>query len=322
MHRLLRKIVGRLRIQPLGVTMPGARLPQRVRAIIAAAPLARISRMHLASLIGACAVICAAFLAVMPTRAQSNASAGTELPNSAPEPRFEVASVKPTPAEDRERGTFLTYPGGRIEARGCTLTYLIMVAYGVQKFQISGADGWIDRDRFSISAEPPADSAAKKIKPSNPKLPPPHEEALMLQALIADRFELALEQTTQDASGFALVLKGPHPNVHEPKDGQEYPVVVMGPTGDAQRPWYLQGMNAPMTKFADRLADMLSVPVVDHTGLAGSYDFAVRYASSTDEKASGPLLKDAIQDIGFKLEPAKVQTLHLEIVRAARPSEN
>lgn len=144
----------------------------------------------------------------------------------------------------------------------------------------------------------------------------------MLRALLADRFQLDLTQTMQDESGFTLVLKNAHPNVSEPKDDQAYPVVIMGPTGDGQNPWYLQGINAPMTKFAERLADMLSVPVVDQTGLPGSYDFVVKYARSTDENASGPLLKDAIQEIGLRLEAARVPTVHLAIVHAAKPSEN
>ncbi|HEY6467390.1 MAG TPA: TIGR03435 family protein, partial [Candidatus Acidoferrales bacterium] len=149
-----------------------------------------------------------------------------------------------------------------------------------------------------MSAEPPADSASKKIHPSNPKLPPPPEERLMLRALLADRFQLTLKQTTEEVSGFALVLKDPNPKLSEPEDREAYPVVIGGPSDDAQSPWYLQGINAPMQRLADRLAGMLSVPVVDRTGLTGSYDFVVTYAYIGDENASGPLIKDAIQGIG------------------------
>lgn len=144
----------------------------------------------------------------------------------------------------------------------------------------------------------------------------------MLRALLADRFQLTLKQTTEEVSGFALVLKDPNPKLSEPEDREAYPVVIGGPSDDAQSPWYLQGINAPMQRLADRLAGMLSVPVVDRTGLTGSYDFVVKYAYIGDENASGPLIKDAIQGIGLKLESAKVPTLHLEIVHAVRPSEN
>lgn len=298
-------------------------MPQRMLKIVDDGVSGRVSRTRAAHVIVACVAICAVLVAVTsPTRAQFDHAAALQAPGNGSLPTFEVASVKPTPADDLEMGTFLTYAGGRIEARGCTLTYLVMVAYDVQKFQISGADGWIDHDRFSIDAKPPAGSASTKINPSNPKLLPPNEERLMLRALLADRFQLVLKQTTQDVSGFALVLKDPNPKLSAPKDGQAYPVVAMGHTFESESPWYLQGINASMTKFADRLSTMLLVPVVDRTGLTGSYDFLVKYADSRDENASGPLLKDAIQDIGLKLEATKVPMPHLEIVHAARPSEN
>ena len=324
MNRILNRIVARFRIDPLGVCMPGPHLSQRIRQIVEAMPILRISRPRLLAVVLTFALVSGAFVATTLTRAQLTPPHDAQYANDALLPAFEAASVKPTPSDDHELGTFFTYPGGRIVARGCTLNYLITLAYNVQHFQISGGEPWTDdrNVRFSIDATPPADSASTKINPSNPKLPPPQEERLMLRALLADRFQLAVKQTTQDVSGFALVLKDRNPKLSAPKDAQAYPVVATFATSDTQTPLELHGINAPMAKFADRLSDGLSAPVVDRTGLHGSYDFVVKFAESTDENASAPLLKDAVGEIGLKLEPAKVPALHLEIERAARPAAN
>jgi len=319
MKKIIREWREHMRVEPLGVAMPGVRLPERVKRIFEGGATVRISRRRVACLIAICAAVCVPLLVGVLAHAQAG---GGQVASGAALPEFEVASVKPTPPDNHEMGTFLTYPGGRIEARGCTLTYLIMLAYNVQAFQISGGDEWVGKDRFSISAKPPADSASTKINPSNPKLPPPDEERLMLRAMLGNRFQLTVKQTTQDASGFALVLKNGNPNLNEPKDKEAYPVVVGGPTGDPQNPWYFQGINASMTKLADRLSGILSVPIVDQTGVQGNFDFVIKYANSTDVDASAPLLKNAVEEIGLRLEPTKVPTIHLEIEHAAQPSGN
>jgi uncharacterized protein (TIGR03435 family) len=240
-------------------------------------------------------------------------------------PTFDVASVKPTDPNDGEMNTFLVYPGGRLEARGCTLNYLIMVAYNVRAFQVSGGPSWAGRDgsKFNIAAKPPADSDLSKIAPNNPKLPPPDEERLMLRALLAARFKLGVQESTALASGLALVLKEHSPNLTEAKDKDAYPVVVFGQSGNAESPYYLQGINAPMARFAQRLSDLLSTAVVDRTGLQGSFDFKFEYSPDAgDARATGPQLSTAIQEIGLKLESAKVPIAHITIETAEKPSEN
>jgi hypothetical protein len=62
-------------------------------------------------------------------------------------PAFEAASVRPSSPNQQEIGGFYTYPGGRIVARGCSLKYLIMIAFDVQDFQVSGGPHWIEDAR-------------------------------------------------------------------------------------------------------------------------------------------------------------------------------
>jgi uncharacterized protein (TIGR03435 family) len=77
--------------------------------------------------------------------------------------------------------------GGRLTITNYTLKMLIHEAYGVQDFQITAGPKWAGEVRYSIIAKPPADSNASKINATNPKVPPPAEELLMLRELLADR---------------------------------------------------------------------------------------------------------------------------------------
>lgn len=257
------------------------------------------------------------------TRAEVRGKAAQANAQPSASPTFDIASVKPTDPSNGEMGMILVYPGGRLEIRGCTLMCLTTVAYDLQLWQISGGPKWANEDRFSISATPPADSDLTKIAPSNPKLPPPDEERLMLRALLVDRFKLVTSATTEQGSGMALILKERSLKLIDAKDRSAFPVVVYGSTDKAASPDFLQGINAPMAKFAERLSSILRVPVVDETGLPGSFDFKIEYAGdASDTNATGPQLSTAIQELRLKLESAKVPVRHIVIERAERPSEN
>jgi uncharacterized protein (TIGR03435 family) len=102
------------------------------------------------------------------------------------QPAFDVASIKPWAS--REVGGVYSYPGGRMEFRGCTLEYLIEQAFNVQEFQVSGGPGWMNQERFDIDAKVPESSASAKSMPPYPKAPPTNEQRQMLQSLLIARF--------------------------------------------------------------------------------------------------------------------------------------
>src|ERR1700733_12652338 len=74
---------------------------------------------------------------------------------SQPPPAFEVVLVKPTSPDSRDSISLFTSPGGRITITKFTLRMLIQVAYGINKYQVSGGQRWVDEDRFDIVAKPP-----------------------------------------------------------------------------------------------------------------------------------------------------------------------
>ena len=107
---------------------------------------------------------------------------------------FEVASIKPHPGEV----TISADPavrGSRVIGTASTLLDMITNAYGVRYDQVSGAPNWAGSDHYDVDAKAPGDT------------PPTAGQArLMMQALLAERFQLKLHRETRQVPVYALVV--------------------------------------------------------------------------------------------------------------------
>jgi uncharacterized protein (TIGR03435 family) len=231
------------------------------------------------------------------------------------QPSFEVASVKPSPPQEREIGGFYTYPGGRITAKGATLDYLIQQAFDVQGFQISGGPDWIHHDRFNIDARPPASSRSSKTNPSSPKTPPNEEQRQMLQALLIDRFGLKYRRDDLQGPVYFLVRTNKKLRLEEANDKDAFPWAG-GPAGGMIMGDGIAGTNITMPQFATRLSRYLERPVQDRTGLEGPYDFKFSYKADDPEPDVASSILMSVQELGLKLESGKgpVATIVIEHV--------
>ena len=123
-------------------------------------------------------------------------SVWAQAPAAAAAPAFDVASVKQT--LHRSGGSGLPYSGflgtggnpikivgNRVTLEG-TLNVLIMAAYNVKDYLVNGGPPWTDSDVFSIVAKTDGEDTPKldQVRP-------------MLQALLADRFQLKLTRDDQ-----------------------------------------------------------------------------------------------------------------------------
>jgi uncharacterized protein (TIGR03435 family) len=237
------------------------------------------------------------------------------------QPTFEVASVKPSTAEDRVIGLF-TYPGGRITATNYTLEMLIEESYSVQHFQISGGPRWIGDDRYSIVAKPPASSKSSKSMPPNPKAPPNEEQLLMLQTLLADRFHLQFHRETKEGSVYLLTVGNKESKLKPAKSADDYPWVGRPGGGGTVFGTGIAGTNASMQLLAIRLTEYLRRPVLDQTGLKGAFDFRFDYAADDNQPDVTASIFASIQGLGLKLEAAKGPVETLVIDHAEKPSGN
>jgi uncharacterized protein (TIGR03435 family) len=231
-------------------------------------------------------------------------------------PTYEVASIKPNTSGDGHSVT--NGDKGRIVFINQTLKRLLERAYNVGPFEVAGPD-WMESLHFDIVAKYPPDSKKE-------------DRALMLRTLLEDRFQLAVHRESKDLPGYALVLakvalsaKGAprtteqSGNLPAPRsvlrELQKIKPVEPGASGIETKGGPIQtftARKASMAQLADTLARRLDQPVIDKTGVAGVYDYELRFTSD-DLAASAttadmpPTLFTALQEtLGLRLQPEKV----------------
>jgi uncharacterized protein (TIGR03435 family) len=235
--------------------------------------------------------------------------------------KFEVASIRPSPPDARSsfgcHGVDLprtTIPLGRCVFHHTTLRTIISQAYPAPNAairveqRIIDGPSWVDGSFFDIEA-----AAAEPEKTSMEQL------RQMLQSLLKDRFHLAVHQETKEFSGYYLV---------EAKDGFKLKEAG-GPPTDAElaairKPGNhaFSAFNMTLVYFADLLSTViLKEPVVDKTGIPGKYTYIFNSAETGDELA-GSIFTALQEQLGLKLESAKIPFEIIVIDRAERPTPN
>jgi uncharacterized protein (TIGR03435 family) len=260
-------------------------------------------------------------------------------------PEFEVASIKPSP-EPSGDGRMMRLLGGRggpgtqeptrYTAKYISIKSLLIAAFGVKGYQISGPD-WLDSVRFDINARIPEGATKENFGP-------------MLQHLLAERFGLAVHRETKQMPVYDLVIAKSgskmkeHVEIESPPDNEKAPVlpsgrikVEMGKDGLPAYPVFggkgthtfmgragtrMWASGETMSQFVRMLSDQLSKPVTDSTGLTGKYDFILSWRnenmvgpmgppmpqsldSTVDVEALPTLLAAVQEQLGLKLEPKK-----------------
>ncbi len=107
---------------------------------------------------------------------------------------FEVASVRPSAPQsaDNRVDIGLHLDGSQARIASFTFKAFVAMAYRVKAYQISGPD-WVGTDRFDLNAKLPAGATSDQIPE-------------MLQALLADRFQLKFHRDKKELPVYALVL--------------------------------------------------------------------------------------------------------------------
>ena len=245
------------------------------------------------------------------------AAAVSLFAQTAPPPVFEVASIKPAGAG--AIGLF-TYPGGRIVANSLTLEMLIEEAFDIRPFQLTGGPGWIRNDRYTVEARPPASSELTSAKPSQPDSPN-DEQRGMLRTLLADRFQLKVHRETKEGPVYLLVKGSKDTKLQEAKDKDARPWAG-GLGGGRISGDGLAGVNISMGGLAAHLSEYMGHPVLDQTGLNGSFDFKYDQASDDPHPDVAAWIITSLQALGLKLEASKGTVETIVIDHAERPSEN
>ncbi|MGO8933604.1 MAG: TIGR03435 family protein [Terracidiphilus sp.] len=259
-------------------------------------------------------LIAAAFLAI--------AILCVRIPAQAPAAQsFDVASIHVNNTETDGHHHIISDPAeSHFRTVNLALRDLIQFAYGVPDSQILGGPAWIDSVMFDIDAK--SDPAVDAELHALPTEQARHQKQLMVQALLADRFQLKVHQETRQLPVYSLVVT---------KDGPKFkPSKVNGTTIDTGRTrLHIAGSDDTMSILARELAQILGRVVVNKTGLSGRYDLSLRWTPD-DATASAPSTLDVPPDIftaiqeqlGLKLESTKGPVPVLIIDSIEMPSAN
>ena len=261
--------------------------------------------------------------------------------------RFETISIRPAasgspggrgsgaggPPRAPCAGVDLQVDPRRFSVRNIPLYGLITLAYGKKcepNLQHVGGPPWVRTDGYDVEASIPTGSPGYSAKQLRDGLAPALE--LMLQAMLADRFQLVIGRDMQETPVYNLVVVTPGKLMPSADQNPPERVIPAGPavfTGPPPTSPTFELSGALLSDLIQLLRMLGGRPVIDRTGLTGRFDVRVDFPALAG--VSGPEAQTGMRDqlparlqdlLGLKLEPARVPMEVLVIERAERPSEN
>lgn len=234
--------------------------------------------------------------------------------------KFEVASVKVYPMAPNRFMMRMNGPAvPPVRATGNRLTErahvqdLVMEAYGVHDYQISGLPDW--------SLSPGGTVYDIEAKAVGDGTPTQDQLQQMLQNLLADRFQLKRHRETKQLPVYALVIGNGGAKLRALRDDEELSTGRESVDLPVQKSRFI-GLFSLVAQFADR-------PVIDETGLSGNFEHANMGLNNFGlMKREAPVgaqaeLSSALREkLGLQLESRTQATEVLVIEHVEAPSPN
>lgn len=252
-----------------------------------------------------------------------------EEPNYKPTLTFDIAVIRLAPPPDANFHVSVSSPphSSRFEATNLPIKALVQIAYGFDA-PVVGAPDWVATTFYDINArsDEAADARLAKLTDNEVRL----EKRNAIRVLLADRLGLKTHLETRNSSIYNLAMaKGgvKMKPVPRPPDG-EAPAVPPPANVQAhgsQHGLEFIGTNANMRAISGALSSMVEAPVVDKTGLLGTYNYTLQFGRewSANDPDSWPSIFTAVQEqLGLKLEAVHEDVPNLVIDHIAKPSEN
>jgi uncharacterized protein (TIGR03435 family) len=252
---------------------------------------------------------------------------------TAPRPAFEVASVRRNPSGGGRGGGRLP-DTGMVTITNATIRTLIALAYQVNRFTLIDASSnslvASDGPTFDIQAKPPDDAA-------------PGQQRLMLQRLLADRFNLRthweqraipvyaltvaregrlgpdLLPTNQDCQAWAAAYRT-NPQIADLRHRNGTPLcgVLASPEPDL----VLLRDASPASAIAQEIQAFVDRPVIDATGLIGNFEWTLSFARNALNPDHPSIFTAVEEQLGLRLEPrtAPYEVLVVDSVELPTPN--
>jgi uncharacterized protein (TIGR03435 family) len=248
----------------------------------------------------------------MPVWGEQQSSPGASAQASAP--AFQVATIKPSKLDVQPA---IQIQGRRFFTSGTTVVDIMKYAYGVNVSQITGGPEWLGKEKFDSLAEP-----GTEVRPASDDM------KKMVQALLAERFQLTFHRDKKELPVYAIIVA---------KSGAKLTPTTKGANGipgaDFLPSGRLTTVNATMADFATFMQRYaMERPVVDQTAIKGKYDLSLTWTPDdfqlngrprSDDPSAPPGLFTAIQEqLGLRLEATKAPVEVMVIDRVERPSAN
>lgn len=244
-------------------------------------------------------------------------------PRLQPTPRltFEVASLKERdPKVPLGRVGIQVLPGRLVS--GCaSLRVLLFYAYRLTlSSPVTGAPDWADT--------PCSDGIGTDTYEVQATMPPEATDAQtreMMQSLLAERFKLAVHWETRSLPVYALVTSSGGFKL-KPSDPKDEPPKAPGSIGcppEDRTCRIIPLGSAPISALTPFLALNVGRPVIDKTGLAGTYYMDLRWAGDDSPGSPLPSLPTALKEqFGLELKADSGPVDVLVIDHAEKPSSN
>jgi uncharacterized protein (TIGR03435 family) len=250
-------------------------------------------------------------------------------PDLNPPLTFDVVSIKPA-APNQQAFGIRVQQGGGLFLRNITVNQMVAFAYNVRDFQVFGGPAWADTEHFDIVAK--QDGQGIDI----PNLTEAQRESHFDQMrhrvrwILSDRFQLKVHRDTKEMPVYVLTVakSGPKLEEHKATTGSQNMRTGMGD---------FLATRATMAMLTFALANVMGRPVLDRTGLTGTYNFRLTWTqdlnplappATTDPEGaaaaeSGPTIFTALQEqLGLRVEARKGPAEAFVIDRVSKPSRN
>jgi uncharacterized protein (TIGR03435 family) len=255
-----------------------------------------------------------------------------EEPGYTPTLTFDVATIRLSPPPDANFHVSVSSPphSSRFEATNLPVKAMLQIAFGFDALVV-GLPDWASNTFYDIKArsDEAADARLAKLTDNEVRL----EKRNAFRVLLADRLGLKSHLETRNSAIYYLtVAKGgvkmqAVPAAPPPADGSAPPAP---PPADvkahgSQHGLEFDGSNAPMRAITGALSSMVEAPVIDKTGLLGTYNYTLQFGrewSATDPDGWPSIFTAVQEQLGLKLDAAHESVPNLVVDHITKPTEN
>jgi uncharacterized protein (TIGR03435 family) len=203
-----------------------------------------------------------------------------------------------------------TVRGTRVTATASTVVDMITVAYDLTGDRVIGGPAWIRNEHFDLEARTPGDAP-----------PTTAQFRGMMRTLLAERFKLTVHWETKPTPIYLLVVGKDGPKL---KPGR--PDTTGSSVRGSESGLRMVTTNGSLESLARQLSVTAGRPVVDKTGLAGTYAYTLEWFPANRIPPSDsvfPSMFTALDEqLGLRLDPAAGSLEVLFVEGVEMPTEN